>query len=283
MRLTVQHPAGLLRRQAGRQLAKLTACQRKELPWPPATSCNWSMPMAVAWKIASWSMVNRSRSRSSSRTVASRCRMAGYWIEIFASSSGATIVTGILTCLDSFGGWHRGTFHPERNFFEKTQCFGTLVAGKMSNSVKILKLVVSKDGKEPLVVKSCWETEGGVLIDSIPLTDKDYVRGKDRRRAFCLVLLLAKLPRRIKIARDAIISFEDQSQHKSWVKLIGTASREGELTGWVSKFFPKVNGQPLIRGHRATNKADASVDYNVEVSHAGHRAWVPQHRQHHSQ
>ncbi len=116
---------------------------------------------------------------------------------------------------------------------------------------KKLKLVLSENGSEPLVFESCWEDGGDP--EPILLLD-EHVDGTVRRRAICILLLLAKLPRLENVGSDGIIPFKDECTFPTWIQTLGEWKRPA-LESWVKKHFGIIRSdQHFMVSHPGSKK-----------------------------
>ena len=135
-------------------------------------------------------------------------------------------------------------------------------------SGKILNLVLANDGFEPLVLECFWDQQGE--SEPILFLDDHVKNGKVRRRAICILLLLAKLRAEEKVGKDGILEFKDGCDYLTWIGSLGNAFKEDSaLTeSWIRTHFKMSRsfciGQPSTK--RSPGEATvAKISYRTNV------------------
>jgi hypothetical protein len=106
----------------------------------------------------------------------------------------------------------------------------------MNISERTLNFVFTEDGKDPLVLECYWEK--GDWREPLQLLDVHIKQGKPRRRALCILLLLAKYQGTAKANSGGVLKFADNLDNLTWVGSLGDAyKREGEARTWLENHF----------------------------------------------
>lgn len=137
-------------------------------------------------------------------------------------------------------------------------------------SSKTLNLVLAKDGAEPLVLECFWEEQGDQ--EPILLLDDHVKNAKVRRRALCILLLLAKLRAKEKIGEDGILEFKDGCDYLTWIGSLGNTFKEDSaiMETWIRTHFGISRsfciGQPATK-RSPTETTIAKINYRTKVLH----------------